>query len=796
MPHLKTKHWIKLAFLVLVCGMWHIPEAHAVTRTWTGTTDTDWTKASNWGGTAPVAADTANIPGGLARYPTIITSVTIATISINSASSGASVTVSTGGTLTVTTALTVNANGTLVVNGGTVLSSVTLTDNGGVNISLGTIHMASALATTPSAAITIGVGGTFTQSGGAVDVFDFTTTAGAPAGTYNQSNGTFKIYRDFKSSGTFNSTGGTIQFAAAGTVASWPTTTGSTQFFNVQLDVDPVFTSNAAISFSVAGNWTANAVTNMSAKATTVTFNGTAAQTIGGSATTTFANVTINKSSGTTTLARLETLTGGNLSISAGTLDLSSFTINRSASGGTLSVSNGATLKIGGTNTFPTNYATHSLGATSTVEYSGTAQTVTTESYGHLTLSGSGIKTMPGSAMTIAGNFSTAGTVSATAAQALTVNGNFTVGSGTTFGAASFSHVVKGNFSNSGTFNASTSTFTFNGASTQSIGGSNSTTFNSLTLNNSNGISLSSVDMTVGATLTFTSGKIVTGSNLVIIPTSGSVSRTSGHVVGNLKKNVATGATSRTFEVGDASNYAPVNISFASVSTAGNLTVVTTSGDHPNVASSTIVPSKTVNRYWTLINSGIVFTNYSGTFNFVAGDLDAGVNTAALIVAEYSGAAWTYPTVGTRTGTSSQATGLTTFGDFQLGEGAPTVALTKTVTPSGTQSPGTDLIYSVSFTNSGAAIAQSLVITDPTPANTDFKVGSVTTNMGTTGLTVAVAYSNDSGSTWTYTPASGGGGAAAGYDRNVTNIRWTFTGNLSQTSPNNSGSVGFTARIQ
>ncbi|MDX6447047.1 MAG: hypothetical protein QOH71_4121 [Blastocatellia bacterium] len=796
MPHLKTKHWIKLAFLVLVCSVWHIPEARAATRTWTGATDTDWTKASNWGGTAPVAADTANIPGGLARYPTIITSVTIATISINSASSGASVTVSTGGTLTVTTALTVNANGTLVVNGGTVLSSVTLTDNGSVNISSGTIHMASALATTPTAAIIIGVGDTFTQSGGAVDVFDFTTTAGAPAGTYNQSNGTFKIYRDFKSSGTFNSTGGTIQFAAAGTVASWPATTGSTQFFNVQLDVDPVFTSNAAISFSVAGNWTANAAVNMSAKATTVTFNGTGAQTIGGSATTTFANVTINKSSGTTTLARLETLTGGNLSISAGTLDLSSFTMNRSASGGTLSVSNGATLKIGGTNTFPTNYVTHSLGATSTVEFGGAAQTVTTESYGHLTLSGSGIKTMPGSAITIAGNFSTAGTVSATAAQALTVNGNFTVGSGTTFGAASFSHVVKGNFSNSGTFNASTSTFTFNGASTQSIGGSNSTTFNSLTLNNSNGISLSSVDITVGGTLTFTSGKIVTGSNLVIIPASGTVSRTSGHVVGNLKKNVATGATSRTFEVGDASNYAPVNISFASVSTAGNLTVVTTSGDHPNVASSTLVPSKTVNRYWTLINSGIVFTNYSGTFNFVGGDLDAGVNTAALIVAEYSGAAWTYPTVGTRTGASTQATGLTAFGDFQLGEGAPTVALTKTVTPSGTQSPGTDLIYSVSFTNSGAAIAQSLVITDPTPANTDFKVGSVTTNMGTTGLTVAVAYSNDSGSTWTYSPASGGGGAAAGYDRNVTNIRWTFTGNLSQTSPNNSGSVGFTARIQ
>jgi uncharacterized repeat protein (TIGR01451 family) len=124
------------------------------------------------------------------------------------------------------------------------------------------------------------------------------------------------------------------------------------------------------------------------------------------------------------------------------------------------------------------------------------------------------------------------------------------------------------------------------------------------------------------------------------------------------------------------------------------------------------------------------------------------------------------------------------------------VALTKSVTPSGTQIPGTDLVYTVAFTNTGGAAASSFVMTDPVPTNTDFKVGSVTSSLGTTGLTVAVAYSNNGGTTWIYTPASGGGGAAAGYDRNVTNIRWTFTGNLGQTAPNNSGNVGFTARIQ
>jgi uncharacterized repeat protein (TIGR01451 family) len=124
------------------------------------------------------------------------------------------------------------------------------------------------------------------------------------------------------------------------------------------------------------------------------------------------------------------------------------------------------------------------------------------------------------------------------------------------------------------------------------------------------------------------------------------------------------------------------------------------------------------------------------------------------------------------------------------------VTLSKSVNPSGAQSPGTDLTYSITFTNAGGATASSFVITDSIPTNTDFKVGSVTSALGTTGLTVAIAYSNNGGSTYAYTPVSAGGGAPAGYDRNVSNVRWTFTGNLSRTAPNNTGSVGFTVRIR
>lgn len=132
------------------------------------------------------------------------------------------------------------------------------------------------------------------------------------------------------------------------------------------------------------------------------------------------------------------------------------------------------------------------------------------------------------------------------------------------------------------------------------------------------------------------------------------------------------------------------------------------------------------------------------------------------------------------------------------------VSLNKSFTLGGTNpSPGTDINYSVAFSNLGGAPVQNLVITDPDTAsvlrindNADFRVGSVVNSLGSTGLTVTVAFSNNSGASYVYTPVSGAGGAPAGYDRNVTHIRWSFTGSLSQTAPNNAGSVAFTVRIR
>jgi hypothetical protein len=139
----------------------------------------------------------------------------------------------------------------------------------------------------------------------------------------------------------------------------------------------------------------------------------TANNTLPNATFTSFNNLTVN--SGTTTLGVNVSILG-NLSVSGGALDLSTFTANRSSAGGTLTVADGATMILGGTANFPLNYTTYSLGATSMVTYDNNGnQTVSPRSYGNLTFSGSGAKSITNSAMSVAGNLSIAPTGSATA---------------------------------------------------------------------------------------------------------------------------------------------------------------------------------------------------------------------------------------------------------------------------------------------------------------------------------------------------------------------------------------------
>lgn len=128
----------------------------------------------------------------------------------------------------------------------------------------------------------------------------------------------------------------------------------------------------------------------------------------------------------------------------------------------------------------------------------------------------------------------------------------------------------------------------------------------------------------------------------------------------------------------------------------------------------------------------------------------------------------------------------------------PALTLTLAESPTGLTSPGGIVTYTTTFTNASGTIVYNPVLSAPIPANTEYQVGSATQSLGSTGLSAAVAYSNDTNATHTYnyTPTSGGGGAPSGYDANVTSIQWTLSGALGPASAINSGTATYQARVK
>jgi uncharacterized repeat protein (TIGR01451 family) len=115
----------------------------------------------------------------------------------------------------------------------------------------------------------------------------------------------------------------------------------------------------------------------------------------------------------------------------------------------------------------------------------------------------------------------------------------------------------------------------------------------------------------------------------------------------------------------------------------------------------------------------------------------------------------------------------------------PDLVTSKVVNPNGTQPPGTDLTYTATVTNNGTADAVSVVTVDSLATEVYFQVGSVATTLPA-GMTDG----------WSYTPVSGGGGAPAGYDACVAQIRWTLLNDFSYVAPDNTADLEFVARIK
>ncbi|HNU14542.1 MAG TPA: hypothetical protein PKI55_08755, partial [Chitinophagaceae bacterium] len=224
----------------------------------------------------------------------------------------------------------------------------------------------------------------------------------------------------------------------------------------------------------------------------------------------------------------------GDVTLSQGILDLGSFTINRSAGGGgTFNITNDATLRIGGTNSFPSNYSSHAMSATNaTVEYAGTAQSVidlaSGENYTILILSGSGVKTLA---------------AGVTVEVLLSIQGTATLaGSVVTYSTANLEY--------KGSAAQTTSNVEFPAALTANV-----------IIDNAAGVSLNGAK-TLNGSLTLTNGVLTTtAANLLTMPDGFATvngGSTASYIDGPVRKN---GNDAYTFKVGRGGVYSPVTIS-------------------------------------------------------------------------------------------------------------------------------------------------------------------------------------------------------------------------------------------
>ena len=203
---------------------------------------------------------------------------------------------------------------------------------------------------------------------------------------------------------------------------------------------------------------------------------------------------------------------------------------------------------------------------------------------------------------------------------------------------------------------ATGSTLVFSGttAQTYSTNVTGGQTFNNVTINNSNGLTLNS-NMAIGtSTLTLTSGVITTGSNTLSIPATGIVTGagTASYVNGNLNKTMPSSTTSILYEIGDAT-YAPALLTFGSAVSSGNITVKSTAGLHPSIASAYVSTSNMVNRYWTITNSGVSASSLAASLSYSSTDITSGGSNSGYIVRSYTGGSWTSAPTSTNSTTAS-----------------------------------------------------------------------------------------------------------------------------------------------
>jgi hypothetical protein len=397
---------------------------------WTGTTSASWGNSSNWSlNRVPLSTDDVVIPNnatGANDNPTVDVTAVCASLTMSSGNLARTLNFSGTSSLTVSGAVSIQqptiavAKTIAVAAGSLSCASVAMANTAGdaydcqLTITTGTVTISgnivmSGIATENQVAFT---GAGTLNIGGSITGGNLVTFAGS---TVNYNGSVVQVVRAVTYSVLKCNNSASGLFTEAAITATTLTIGDQTEnsFFEIRWAFTCTGTLNLVSGYFKLGyqgtpiSWPGFTTHHISA-GTVIEYSATSAQNV--SAAPPYANLKVSGASTKTVQGNLTI--HGDLTIESGTLDLLTYTANRSASGGTLTIADGATLLVKGAGNYPANFEIHALGYNSTVNYAmANAQNIAVDAYGNLTLSGGNTKTFTGS-MNIRGILSIAsGTV-------------------------------------------------------------------------------------------------------------------------------------------------------------------------------------------------------------------------------------------------------------------------------------------------------------------------------------------------------------------------------------------------
>ncbi|MCX6157647.1 MAG: T9SS type A sorting domain-containing protein [Ignavibacteriae bacterium] len=438
-----TDKWVGLANLSLTyiapssspdIKYWTLDTAEVPTFTWLGV-DNVWTNTANWtGGIVPGSSDRVNIPGGLTYYPTLPSSTTIGAITIqtggvlNATTGSPTLTISGGagawdnmGTFNAGTSTVIFTNAGATMSDPTNFYNVTVAD--GAKLTLGTdnvMRIAGILSLSSTGILDAATNhNTIEYNGASQTVINpnglhsgYHNLILSGSGTKTMPVSLLELHGDFSMTGT-------VDVTASNNV----TTEG-----NFGIGSGTIYTAGS-FNHTIGGNFTSSGT--FTSTGSTITMDGFTVQTITGSPA--FDNLII--SSYNKTVLAGNTTVAGDLTINSGrTFDLSTYTCNRSTTGGG-TFTNAGKLRLGGgsggqtRSNFPKDYNTITLTG-GTVEYYGSSQTVYTgAANNNIIISGSDAVTMPSGDITL-NDFELNNASGVTLTGNLTVNGILNLNNG------------------------------------------------------------------------------------------------------------------------------------------------------------------------------------------------------------------------------------------------------------------------------------------------------------------------------------------------------------------------------